>query len=175
MKILPTLLISLILTACGTESLVVPEGTNNIKKGNGHDCCCEDESPPNYGNTVTRISCRRDYVSTTFKYILIRYPNGDADAHCSIQWFNTSEMRHASGSRFAEHGACFLMRSATEYWTFSLNSVPKAEWNGMNQETDHMGTKLPYSIQFDLNTCKHETWEDIYWWEAYYPFNADSI
>lgn len=140
--------------------------------------CGRGELPPIGGgegeiesNTVYRISCRRDYLTTTFKYVAIIFPNGDSDTYCSVDWLGENTQMNSSGHRYAISSGCILEQTVTEYWRFTLNNQSSAtvEWTGLEQAVDRHANVLPYTVHFQ--SCNVETWEDENWYSSYYPFN----
>jgi hypothetical protein len=135
----------------------------------------EDED---YGNTTLRVSCSKTTLYTTFKYVGIMYPNGDADVLCAIRsegkWEKTIREYYGSGNRFAENAVCVIENAWNNYWKFYMKKQVKAFWWGEDTPLDAT-TGGELERNFGFSKCTVEWIEDENWWNSRYPFNEHLI
>jgi len=123
--------------------------------------------------TITRKSCLKKFSNSTFKYIVISYPNDDVDVYCSIKWGGLLRKQNNELPHYHHDAApatCRVELSRGQKWSFyeTLDGRDVGFYHPATAMQDARTDEiLPRLIEFD---CEEESWEDENWVIAWPDF-----
>ena len=102
------------------------------------------------GDTITFES---RYHETTFKYVVVKYPNGNVDSYCELNNGTNKQTKtvHYYENDFdIDEASCTLFSDLYQYWEFYRgNNTAYAKWVGSSQPVDAInGQAFPFSFEF---------------------------